>query len=203
MSCIKLYVSSAALLLATIPASAQFYKIHDADIAVGGTGQFTTSLTSQSNLPHESTTDSAGFLVSFSEHPVSFAGIQINYGFSKFSERFSNSGGASLADIPVDAHEATGAYLFHPHFRHLQPFIGVGGGVLVFDPSPMNGVTSQLRGTGLFEIGTDIPTSNPHLGFRIQGRSLQYRAPNFQNAGISSSRWVATNEPSASVYFRF
>ena len=194
-------VATFAVALACIPVHAQFYKIHNADVAVGGTGQFTTSLTSQRYLPHQATTDSAGFLLSFREHPVSWAGIELNYQYSAFSERFVNTQSVPLANVPVAFHEGTGAYLIHTHFRHFQPLIGVGGGVLLFGPS--GNYTDQLRGTGLFEIGFDIPTSNPHVGFRVQGRSLLYRAPNFDNAGLSSSRWVSTNQPSASVYYRF
>ena len=188
--------------LSALSASAQVYKLHQADIAVGGTGQFTTSLTSQSNfLPHQSTTDSAGFLLTLRDHPVSFAGVEFNYGYSKFSERFTTFTGARLAYEPASVHEATGAYLFHRNYKRFQPFIGVGGGALFFNP--LQGTLSQTRGTGLFEIGAEVPTSNRHLGFRVQGRSLDYRAPNYNRPGLSSSRWVSTNEPSASVFLRF
>ena len=185
-----------------LSAEGQFYKLHQADVAVGGTGQFTTSLTSQSTfLPHQSTTDSAGFLVTLRDHPVSFAGVEFNYGYSKFSERFTTYTGSRLAYLPASVHEATGAYLFHRNYKRFQPFIGVGGGALFFNP--LQGALSQTRGAGLFEIGADVPTSNRHLGFRVQARSLDYRAPNYNRPGLSSSRWVSTNEPSASVYLRF
>ena len=190
-----------ACFCAAVPAHAQFYKLHNADIAVGGTGQFTTSITSQSQLNRQATTDSAGFLTTLRDHPLAFAGVEVNYGFTRFSERFTAPNSVRLANVASSMHEATGAYLFHPHFRHLQPFIGVGGGALFFNP--LQGSFSQTRAAGLFEIGLDVPTSNPHLGFRVQGRSLDYRAPNFNRPALSSSRWVSTNEPSASVYIRF
>ena len=99
-------------------------------------------------------------------------------------------------------HEATAAYLFHPHFRKLQPFVGIGGGAIDF--VPQNSVVSnQWRGAGLLEAGLDLPTGNPHLGFRVQGRSLIYRAPNFDSPAVSSRSWVATVEPTAGVYWRF
>ncbi len=195
---------AAALSCALIALSAkgQFYKLHQADVAVGGTGQFTTSLTDQSNLlPHESTTNSAGFLLTLRDHPASFAGVEFNYGYSKFSERFTAFTGARIASLPASVHEASGAYLFHRNYKKFQPFIGVGGGSLFFNP--LQGRLSQTRGAGLFEIGADVPTSNPHLGFRVQARSLNYRAPNYNQPGLSSSRWVSTNEPSASVYLSF
>ena len=187
---------------AAVSAQGQFYRLHQADIAVGGTGQFTTSLTDQSNfLPHQSTTDSAGFLLTLRDHPVSFAGVEFNYGYSKFSERFTTVTGARLAYLPASEHEATGAYLFHRNYKRFQPFVGIGGGALFFNP--LQGTLSQTRGVGLFEIGAEVPTSNRHLGFRVQARSLNYRAPNYNQPGLSSSRWVSTNEPSASVFLRF
>lgn len=103
--------------------------------------------------------------------------------------------------MPLGFHEATAAYLLHPHYRHFRPFVGLGGGALYFDPSVH--VRTQIRPAGLAETGFDLRTSNPHLGFRVQGRWLLYRAPNFNNSGLSSSRWVSTSEPSASVWVHF
>jgi hypothetical protein len=183
-------------------AQAQVYKIHNADVAVGGTGQFTTSITDQTNTPHQSTTDSAGFLLSFRDHPVSWAGIELNYQYSSFTEKFVALNGRPLENVALSMHEATAAYLLHSHRRHLQPFVGVGGGALYFNPSPEHVVT-QLRGVGLTTIGADMVSPASRLGFRVQARGLFYRAPNFNNPGIATSRWVATSEPSASVFVRF
>ena len=55
---------------------ARFYKLSNADVAVGGTGQFTTSIADQTNTNYQATTDSAGFLLIFRAHPVSWAGIE-------------------------------------------------------------------------------------------------------------------------------
>ena len=197
-------LTALACVLALLPAvaCAQLYKLHDADVAVGGTGQFTSSITSQRNVPHQATTDSVGFLGSFREHPVAWAGVEVNYGYTPLSERFTSNSSVLLANVPVSLHEFTAAYMFHSHLRRLQPFVNAGGGALYFHPYPV-AVTTQWRATGLFEIGADIPTRNPHMGFRVQARSLLYRAPNFRNANIASSRWVSTNEPSAGAYIRF
>ena len=60
--------------IASFSAHGQFYKLHSAEVAVGGTGQFTTSVTSQDNLPHQATTNSTGFLFSFHDAPVAGRG---------------------------------------------------------------------------------------------------------------------------------
>ena len=190
-----------AVTLAFTPAFSQLNEGHHADVAVGGTGQFTTSITSQSNLGHNATTNSTGFLLSLRAQPLKFAPVELNYQYSSFSERFGAHNTPLNTYVPLSFHEATAAYILHPHYRKFRPFVGVGGGSLYFDPTVH--VKTQIRPTGLFEVGFDMHTANPHLGFRVQGRSLLYRAPNFNNPALSSSRWVATNEPSASVYVRF
>ena len=183
-----------------ISASAQFYKLHEADVAVGGTGQFTTAVTN-GNGNHETTTDSTGFLLSLRDHPVAWAGVEVNYGFNRFTEQFATVGNTALATAPVDVHEATAAYMFHPHFLHLQPFVNVGGGALDFLPTQSG--SNQWRGAGLTEVGFDVPTSNKHFGFRVQGRALIYRAPNFDTPVVATQKWVITTEPSLSAYIRF
>ncbi len=184
-------------------ANAQIYKLHNADVGIAATGQFTTTLTSNSPV-YQRTTDSPGLVFTLRDHPVAWAGVEFNYGFTRYSQRYTyavgNTGSTATLNEGNSVHEATAAYLFHPHFRKLQPFIGVGGGALDFMPDQGS---NQWRGSGLLEAGLDIPTRNPHFGFRMQGRSLIYRAPNFNIVGASSRSWVVTTQPSAGVYIRF
>jgi hypothetical protein len=189
---------------ATLAAQAQFYKIHNADVSVGASSPFDTTLVQ--NAPgNQGITETTGFLFSFKEHPVSWAGIEVNYGYDKYSEHFyytNPNGTGGFVRTGTDMHEATGAYIFHPHFKHLQPFMTLGGGAIDFEPVNGRGF-HQWRGTGLVEAGLDIPTSNPHFGFRIQGRDLIYRAPNFGTPVISTKSWISTAEPALSVWVRF
>ncbi len=183
-----------------LAAHAQIYKLHNVDLGVNATSPFTTTLTSNAPGKIQGTTDTVGFLFSLKEHPVSWAGIELNYGYNKYSQRF--SGPYGTAKVKSYNHEATAAYILHPHFRRLQPFVAVGGGAIDFYPQQNTG-PNQWRAAGLLETGLDLPTRNPHLGFRVQGRALVYRAPNFGNSVISTHSWVATTEPSAGVYWRF
>ena len=192
-------LSSALLASSALAAQGQFYKLHNVDLGVNAISPFTKSLTNGSSSVQE-TTDTTGFLFTMREHPFAWAGVEFNYGYSKYSQVYI----APTANGRVSTynHEATAAYLFHPHFRKLQPFVGVGGGAIDFYPSG-GAVANQWRGAGLLEAGLDLPTKNQHLGFKVQGRSLFYRAANFYNATLSSRAWVATVEPSAGVYWRF
>ena len=203
--------------------SAQYLNQHGVTVSVGATGQFTTQLTSSpitsSNVvsstaggvinttisnQQQFTTLSVGGLASLQFHPRPWAGIEVNYGFTRNSERFSfNSSGATSSqsiNLGTGIHEATGAYQFHPHHIPLQPFVNIGGGELFFVP---NGSSYQSRATGLVETGVDLPTHIQHLAFRIQGRALIYRAPNFYNPAISTRSWRATTEPAISAVYRF
>ena len=188
-----------ALSLIAGAAHAQFYKIHNGDVGGSAIGQFTTPLTTSNQAIQQNTTSSFGGLFTFREHPVPFAGVEFNYAFTEFSETYAASN--YTARTKTDLHEASAAYLFHPHFRKLQPFIGIGGGGLDFVPTQTG--SNQWRGAGLVELGFDIPTSNPHWGFKLQGRSLIYRAPNYGQPNLGSKTWVATNEPTFGTYYRF
>ena len=197
----KLSVLSMPLfVLSGLAAQAQFYKVHNADLGLNAEGVLGSKVLTSDTPNVLRTTNTTGFLLSFKEHPVAWAGIEFNYGYAKYSNRFSNGYNLPIADIKPIRHEATAAYLFHPHIRHLQPFVGVGGGYLGFMP-PVG--ASQWRGVGLLEAGLDIPSQNPHMGFRVQGRALFYREPNFYDNAISTETWVARPEPTAGVYFRF
>ncbi|WP_263383674.1 hypothetical protein [Granulicella arctica] len=180
---------------------AQIYKLHNADVGIAATGQFTTPLTSN-GIVNQNTTMSPGLVFTLRDHPVAWAGVELNYGFTRYSQRYTYTNGGATGTIgdSNSVHEATAAYLFHPHFRHLQPFVGIGGGALDFMPTQGQ---NQWRGAGLLEAGLDIPTRNPHFGFRVQGRSLYYRAPNFDIKGGSSQSWVVTTQPSGGAYIRF
>ena len=214
----------ALLALGTVSfaAQAQYLKTHGATLSVGGTGHFDKILTSDpSYVPftypiqngttltslynqQQYTTLSAGFLTTFQFHPRPWAGIALNYGFTHYQERFvynyaiNNAQGQT--NVPTDAHEFTGGYLFHPKHIPFQPYVEVGGGAIDFTPS---NASNQFRGAGLLETGFDLPIKNEHIGFRVSGRSLYYRQPNFYNAGISTRGWRVTMEPAVSAFYRF
>lgn len=194
-----------------------FARLGVSDVGIAAAGQFTTSVTSQNVghageiLPHQATTDSPGALFTIHIQPKPWAGLEFNYQYSKFSERFFrapqpqglvyNPTLNTPVNVATSFHEATGAYVFHlkPHKR-VSPYVGVGGGYLDFVPTQVD--SNQWRGTGLFDIGFNMQTDS-RLGFRIGARDLIYRAPNYGDPSLSSSRWVSSEEPYAGVYVKF
>lgn len=198
----KLFLLCAGL---SLSAEAQIYKAHNAELALGGAGQFTTSITSQAFAPHQAQTNSLGFLLSYRDLAFRRSFVEVNYQYSSFSERFVGVQAPYVhTSIPVGFHEGTAAYVIRPRiYRKFTPFAGVGGGVAYFNPSTPTRAHTQMRPAGLVEFGADIPTSNRHLGFRLESRALAYRAPNFNNPDLATHRWVVQSEPSVSVYYRF
>jgi hypothetical protein len=175
-----------------------------ADFAVGVTGQYTQPMTSDGPASVW-TTDSTGLLLSLRVLPVAGAGVELNYQYTKFSEVYNSPVGGGVfvsTTVPTSFREVTGAFLFHSHnVWGAQPFLSLGGGGIDFVPR-VNGAHNQWRGAGLAELGFDLPVTK-FCGVRLQGRSLFYRAPNFNNSALQSRTWVATVDPSASFYVRW
>lgn len=150
------------------------------------------------------TTDSPGVLVAFRERPVRWATVELNYQFTKFSERYVSAPGsttiAAPVAIPTNMQEATAAYLRKfKRIGRMSPYVGLGGGSLCF--TPIVKTVSQWRGTALVEAGVDFQTDS-RLGFRIGARDLIYRAPTYAMTNVPST-WVATTQPYAGVYVKF
>ncbi len=210
-------------------AQAQFLKstadrLHVGSMSVGATGQFSTILTQNpsngtalfriGNGPvvnptavsnqQQYTTMSAGFLATFGVQPIKAAGFELNYGFTHYSEKYAFNyaitNATQQATVPTDQHEFTAAYMIRPKHIPFQPFIGVGGGAIDFTP---RNASNQWRGAGLLETGFNMRTRNPHLSFRVEGRSLYYRSPNFYQPAISTRSWRVTTQPSISAFYAF
>lgn len=223
----RLFLTAALMsVLSCLPVHAQWYRLNNGSLSVGATGQFSKQLTDSRGTTgtyqvpfqngaatysttisnqQQGTTQSVGFLTSLQWHPVAWAGIAVNYGFTHYNEHFrfdyaaTNPAGQAI-HLPTDMHEFTAAYQFHVRKLPLQPFVNVGGGAIDFAP---NRGTNQFRGAGLLEVGWDIPVRKTRFGFRVAGRSLVYRAPNFYTPAISTRAWRTTVEPAVSTYYRF
>jgi len=190
--------------------TAQSRWIPGADVGVVVSGLFTTDITNQTvqegagpaqgdTLPHQATTLSPSFVFMLRDQPKSWAGIELNYQYSKFSERYylvapgspNPKGATNAVDfIPTSFHEATAAYMVHlMPGKKIRPYAAIGGGYLDFVPT--NQLSNQWRGAGLVDLGVDVQTVSS-LGFRFGARDLAYRAPNFGSSELSSSRWVST-----------
>lgn len=189
----------------TIQRSHSYWQTHGFDLAASATGNFQQVVTEQ-RPSRTNPTESVGLLVNIREHPVSWFGLELNYGFNSFSQRYQSvATGASLGRILQNQHEATAGYVFHIKSPYVQPFFTLGGGASNFRPKgPNSQIANQWRGTYMYEVGFDfVPKKHPHFGLRIQEHGLFYKAPDFHIASLRSNGYIHQAKPSAGFFFRF
>jgi len=170
--------------------------------AVNIFGQF--SGTSNGNGIQDKPTDSLGVLATVRQSFHPWLGYEVNYGYTRFSERYSTV----PFGVQNNLHEVSGAYLLQAPtlpFLGLQPFGAVGAGALVFLPTTVGGqkYSQQYRVPLLYEVGVNYPILTSHLGLRFQYRGLLYKTPDFKSALITTNARRQTAEPSVGAYLRF
>jgi hypothetical protein len=170
--------------------------------AVSVFGQF--SGTSNGNGVQDKPTDSLGVLATVRQSFHPWLGYEVNYGYTRFSERFSVLPFSQQNNL----HEVSGAYLLQGPtipFLGLQPFGAVGVGALIFLPTTVGGqkYNQQTRVPILYEVGVNHPIFTSHLGLRFQYRGLSYKTPDFNSPSITTNVRRMTSEPSVGAYLRF
>lgn len=205
------------------------------DISLGMFGQLTPTRT-PTNVATESsgsiytqsiqgTSASAGALGTFRQSFGRWLGYNVNFGYSRFSEKYSQgivfipnpsyvpalnpTSNFARGSIGTNMYELTGAYLVHgPRAKRVDTFAQLGGGVLSFlptqNPSPYS---VQFRPTMVFGAGIDYKLSQ-HLALRAEYRGLFLKNPDFKGDNgvgsvITSKLFTVTNEPTLSIVYRF
>jgi opacity protein-like surface antigen len=181
-------------------ASAQTFK--NLEGAVSILGQFSQS--SNGNGVQDNPTDSLGALATVRQSFHPWLGYEVNYSYTRFSERYSTIPFAVQSNL----HEVSGAYLLQGPtipLLGLQPFGAVGVGALIFLPTTVGGqkYNQQARVPILYEVGVNYPILTSHLGLRLQYRGLSYKTPDFNSAPITTNSRRQTSEPSVGAYLRF
>ena len=198
---------------ATPPESHSYWHTHGFDLAGLGTGRLQQNIDQQGPATVGQSFN-AGFLANIREHPVSWAGIEVDYGYQKYTEHYRLSPtGPSVAYQPIQQHEATAGYVFHIKAPWVQPFVVLGGGGVYFRSSrvqPPAGtgldqpIGDQWRGAYMANVGFDFTSKRAkNFGIRIEEHSLFYKAPDFYNASLRSNAWVHQAMPSAGFFYRF
>lgn len=153
-------------------------------------------------------TQSAGFVGSYSFFFLPSQAVEVNYGYTRNTQKFSSAAGSLFSPIQAGIHEITGAYMIAPRrSAKFSPFLLAGGGVLFF--SPMNventltpNAGSQSKGAFLYGGGVDYKLST-RFAVRLQYRGLAYKAPDFGVSLLSSGAWGHIAEPSVGGVFNF
>jgi hypothetical protein len=176
------------------------------DFGVGGFYQVTNA--SNGNFIREDTTTSGGGLVSFRQPYRPWLGYDVSVGFTKFYEAY-NKG---VVKVESNVTDVSFSYLLQsPTVYGFQPFLTLGGGIIVF--SPISGTISSNSGTPpklpsqllpefTYGIGLNYPLF-ARFGVRGQLRGLKYKTPDFHQVSLDTRTLRSTYEPTLSVYYRF
>lgn len=189
----------------TIQKTHSYWATHGFDLAASVNGRYQQTVTDQ-RPALTNPTEGLGVLVNVREQVVPWFGLEMNYGYNRYSERFNSAAtGAAIGRLQQDQHEATAGYILHIKAPAVQPFITLGGGAINFRGTKANPqFDNQWRGTYMYEVGFDfVSRKSPHFGVRIQEHGLFYKAPDFHVASLRSNGYVHQAMPSAGVFFRF
>jgi opacity protein-like surface antigen len=194
----------AVCLLAVVPVAVG--QEGRADVAVGGMAIFTKD-TSGKGLD-QSVTNSGGILGSFRYQFRRNAEIELNYGYTRNSQIYTNGSAFTFQEQQANVHELTAAYVYQLNRKKkLSPFVLGGGGLLLFRPISTSthslvDAGTDTEGTFLLGVGANYRLTDS-LGLRFQFRGLMYKAPDFGVAAASTGSWMLTGEPSVGVTLRF
>lgn len=201
------------------------------DVSLGMFGQLTPARTPTEtsaflngtayNETVQRTSPSAGVLATIHQSFRPWLGYNVNFGYSRFSEQYSQGlyfpnpsqptnpiSTFTYGAIGTNMYELTGASVVQgPRRKRLDTFFQLGGGVLTFlptqDPSPY---AVQTRPTMLFGVGLNWKLSQS-WGLRAEYRGLFLKNPDFHGEGESSvpitKLFTVTNEPTISIVYRF
>ena len=126
-----------------------------ADVAVSGMAVFTKD--SSGNGIDQAVTNSGGILGSFRYQFRGHSGVELNYGYTRNSQIYTNGSAFTFQEQQANVHELTAAYVYQfNHRKKLSPFL-LGGGVSEGEP------------TGVVEPRVDLVRRTDY------GRCAEYR----------------------------
>ncbi|HEX4001188.1 MAG TPA: outer membrane beta-barrel protein [Candidatus Acidoferrales bacterium] len=153
----------------------------------------------------DTASDTSGFLANYRYRFSRWGAIEVNYGYSRFSQHYT----PAITTTQANVDELTLAYvntLGRPANNRLGPFVEAGTGALIFSPVSAGstvGAIRQSRAVFLFGGGIDWHAVQ-HISLRLGFRGLVYQAPDFLIAGQQTTNAVTTMaEPYVGVVFRF
>jgi len=207
----------------------------ETDLSVGIYGQLTNTRTPTTvdvqpegtftNQVTQGTSDSPGVTATFHQSFKPWLGYNVNFGYSRFSENYSNGdsfvpsktstkpafSNFSQGSIRTNMLDLTIAYLFRgPSNKKFSTFGQFGGGGLFFLPAQSaTPATQQTRPAMVFGVGMNYKLTN-RLALRAEYRGLFYKSPDFNlppyGGGESfpmTRLFTVTHSPAISLVYRF
>jgi opacity protein-like surface antigen len=177
------------------------------DASLGATYNF--SKQSSGNSIGLAPTTAAGLLASLRVRFTPRSSFQLNYGHAKNEQVYTAS--PFVYSVQSTMAEFTGEYIYNfARQGRFEPFVMVGGGVLVFTPGEtfVNttlsgfGPTRQYRPAVLYGGGVDCDVYK-RFALRLQYRGLLFSNPDFNARSLFIGGKGHVAEPAVGVVFKF
>ena len=195
------------------PPKARFVPTTDISVGIFGqltptriqTSSETDSMPADNGEPYiqatQGTSASAGVLGTFHQQFKPWLGYNVNLGYSRFTENYSN-GNTYIATIGTNMYELSAASVVQgPRTKRFSTFFQTGGAILTFLPTqnPSPGAV-QFRPALIFGVGFNYRLSE-HLGVRAEYRGQFYKNPDFKMD--LNKLFTVTNAPAVSLVYSF
>jgi outer membrane immunogenic protein len=192
-----------AIVMVTLFVGMSVAQDSKSDLAVSATGILSKS--SSGNATLLDPTKSAGFLGSYRYSFTPHSAVELNYGYTRNSQLFTNS--TTTSRVENNMHEWTAAYVYKFGSERLQPFVLAGTGALIFSPrnsaaNQVAGASTQAKPVFLYGGGLDFKLMK-NVALRGQYRGLVYGAPDFGLTTLTTSSKGHIAEPTLGIVFRF
>jgi hypothetical protein len=155
--------------------------------------------------------NTAGALVSLQYIAKPYFGIELNYGYARYTENYEGPAivtafGITDFQVQTKVNEYTFGYVAtppHPIFG-FQPFLGAGFGTMGFKPTAGGGqeLPEKARAVYYYDLGLQ-KDFNPHFGLKAGFRELFFLDPDFGQSYLTILKHSNTYEPMAGFYFRY
>ena len=177
------------------------------DLGVSGAGIFTNNTSGPNYLGQNVNlvpSNTFGPLVQLRYIKSPLVGVELNYGFPRYTDNFTYS--SYVLGAQAQHAEYTLGYVAHVgSFFGLEPFVGGGGGALAARPTKGGGqgLPKQVRGAYYYTVGAETLVYGSHLGARVQFRQLFYGAPDYDQNYLANNKRDVTSEPTVGLFLRF
>jgi hypothetical protein len=192
------------------PLDKQLARIDLGVIGIGVFNMTSTGTTTINAVPTKVTLDpgnTAGALATLRYTLSPYVGAEVNASYSRYTQNFTPFGAQPLGGVQQNAVEYSLGYVAHPphQFFGLQPFLGGGGGAIIFRPTPGGGLglQAQVRGSYYYAAGVETSVLSPHFGIRGQFRQTFFIAPDFYANYLAIGAHTSTIEPGFGFFIKF
>ncbi len=192
------------LCLLPLLATYSFAQESRQDVSISAIGTYQPTV--NGNGYTQSSTLGKGGLVGYRFMLTPSSAIEGNYQYSRFDMKYKGSGPLS-ARFDVSFQEVSAAYVHSFVYKKFNPFVEVGGGLLMFHPLDSTGTTLNFGAktkafAGLFGGGIAYELS-PSWDLRVQYRGLFFKSVDLGVPQFATNRYYVMQQPAIGVAYHF